>query len=116
MILVYTHSVTPRIRYIFKTIFTQFIGVEVSLTSQVEEFISFTGTKFSYTKNPLGSELFFSSHSILFEKGIIDHKINVISYQGQKVFLSKLRTLHFLLMFLLQVFIYLVDTKSIYLI
>lgn len=89
MILVYTHSVTPRIRYIFKTIFTQFIGVEVSLTSQVEEFISFTGVKFSYTKNPLGSELFFSSHSILFEKGIIDHKIYVISYQGQKVFFEQ---------------------------
>ena len=33
--------------------------------------------------------MFFSSHSILFEKGIIDHKINVISYQGQKVFFEQ---------------------------
>lgn len=89
MILVYTHKISPRFRYTFTTIFKQFLGVEVSFTQQVEDFIAHTGPKMSYTKNPLGSELFFRSHSLLFEKGIIDQDIVVTSEKGKKVFFEQ---------------------------
>ena len=89
MILVYTHKITPRVEYTFQTIVKKFLGHEVSLTSQVEEFIAFNGIKISYTKNPLGSELFFSSHALLFEKGIVDYSMHVSSWNGQKVFFEQ---------------------------
>lgn len=89
MILVYTHLVTPRLRYTFGTIFNQFLGVEVIFTQHVEEFIAHDGPKLSYTKNPLGSELFFKSHSLLFEKGIVDQEINVTSLDGKKIFFQQ---------------------------
>ena len=89
MILVYTHKTTPRLVYTLQMVFKQFLGSEVQVTNQVEEFIAFEGVKMSYTKNPLGSELFFSSHAILFEKGIHDYTINIKSNNGQKVFFEQ---------------------------
>jgi len=89
MILVYTHKTTARLRYTLQMVFTQFIGYEIKITNQVEEFIAFEGVKISYTKKPLGNELFFSSHPILFEKGILDYTINVTSWNGQKVFFEQ---------------------------
>jgi len=89
MILVYTHKTTPRLLYTLQMVFKQFLGSEVQVTNQVEEFIAFEGVKMSYTKNSLGSELFFSSHAILFEKGIHDYTINIKSNNGQKVFFEQ---------------------------
>lgn len=89
MILVYTHQISPRVKYVFNMLFKQFLGCEVNFTSQVEEFIASEGVKISYAKNPLGSELFFRSHPILFEKGIVDQDINVRTWNGQKVFFEQ---------------------------
>jgi len=89
MILVYTHKTTPRLVYTLQMVFKQFLGSEVKVTNKVDEFIAFEGVKMSYTKNPLGSELFFSSHAILFEKGIQDYTINIKSNNGQKVFFEQ---------------------------
>jgi hypothetical protein len=89
MILVYTHQISSRVRYIFRTLFQQFMNCEVRFTTQVEEFIAYDGIKISYTKNPLGNELFFRSHSILFEKGISDQDIQVKSWNGHKAFFGQ---------------------------
>ena len=89
MILIYTHKTTARLLYTLQMVFKQFLGSEIRITNLVEEFIAFDGVKISYTKNPLGNELFFSSHAILFEKGIIDYTINVKSSNGQKVFFEQ---------------------------
>ena len=89
MILVYTHQIRPRVKYAFSTVFKQFLACEVRFTEQVEEFIAYDGVKISYAKNALGSELFFRSHPILFEKGIVDQEINVKSWKGNKVFFEQ---------------------------
>ena len=36
MILVYTHKITPRIKYIFKHIFTVRLGIKINFTSEEE--------------------------------------------------------------------------------
>ena len=89
MVLVYTHHITPRVKYAFNMLFQQFLSCEVTYTTQVEEFIAYDGVKISYTKNPLGKELFFRSHSILFEKGIVEQEIHVSSWKGQKIFFEQ---------------------------
>tara|TARA_B110000444_G_C18845694_1_gene601824 strand:+ start:1258 stop:2562 length:1305 start_codon:yes stop_codon:yes gene_type:complete len=86
MILVYSHIISPRLRYAFNMLFIQFLGAEVSYTTKIEEFISFEGPKLSYTKKNLGNELFFKSHELLFEKGISEQNVQVSSWKGLPIF------------------------------
>ena len=75
MILIYTHKVTPRVRYIFKHIFTRILQVQIDFTGKVEEFVAYNGPKFSYTNVPLGKEFFVQSNELLFQQGIKDVEI-----------------------------------------
>ena len=77
MLLIYTHKVTPRVRYIFKHIFTRILLIPVDFTSKIEEFVAHNGPKLSYTKTPLGNEFFVKSNDLLFEQGASDLDINV---------------------------------------
>lgn len=75
MILIYTHKVTPRVRYIFKHIFTRILQVKIDFTGKVEEFVAYNGPKFSYTNVPLGKEFFVQSNELLFQQGIKDVEV-----------------------------------------
>ena len=75
MILVYTHKITPRVRYIFKHIFTRTLLISVDFTTKVEEFVAHNGPKMTYTRAPLGNELFVKSNDLLFEQGVNDMDI-----------------------------------------
>jgi hypothetical protein len=60
--------------------------MEIGFTTAVDEFISHGGPKISYSFKPLGSELFFQSHNILFDQGINDIEINVTKQDGLPIF------------------------------
>lgn len=81
MLLVYSHKITPRLTYIFKHILTRILGVEVSFTTKVEEFIAHEGLKFSYTRQALGNELFVKNNELLFTQGIDYIEINVVQWK-----------------------------------
>ncbi|GAA4293455.1 polysaccharide deacetylase family protein [Aestuariibaculum suncheonense] len=84
MLLVYTHKISPRLKYVFKHICTRILGVEVDFTTQIESFIAHDSLKMSYTKQQLGNEFFVRSHDILFEQGLSDIEINVQSWEDTK--------------------------------
>ena len=86
MLLVYTHKITPRITYIFKHIFENMLELTFSLTSAVEVFVAHSGPKMSYTDKSLGDEFNMTSHSLLFERGIIDQDLTVYDWQGIPAF------------------------------
>jgi hypothetical protein len=75
MLLIYSHKVTPRVRYIFKHIFTRTLLIPVDFTSKVEEFVAHNGPKMTYTKTPLGNEFFVKSNDLLFQQGVNDMEI-----------------------------------------
>jgi len=75
MLLVYTHKITPRLSYTFKHFFTRILQIPISFTTKVEEFIAHKDLKLSYTKHPLGKEIFIRSNELLFEQGINDIEI-----------------------------------------
>ena len=77
MILIYTHKITPRIRYIFRHILSRILLIPVSFTSKIEEFVAHDGPKISYTKMPLGNEFFIKSNDLLFEQGVNDLEISM---------------------------------------
>ncbi|WP_411896005.1 polysaccharide deacetylase family protein [Winogradskyella sp. A2] len=86
MLLVYTHKITPRLKYTFKHICKRILGLEVKFTSKVEDFIAHDSLKMSYAKKPLSNELFVRSHSLLFEQGLSDIDINVQNWKHTKGF------------------------------
>lgn len=86
MLLVYTHKISPRLKYVFKHICTRVLGVKVDFTTKIEEFIAHDSLKMSYTKQQLGSEFFIKSNEILFEQGLSDIDINVQKWENTKCF------------------------------
>ncbi|WP_397447334.1 polysaccharide deacetylase family protein [Polaribacter sp. R77954] len=88
MILVYTHKITPRIRYIFKHILARTLLIPVAFTTKVEEFVAHNGPKLSYTKTPLGTEFFIKSNDLLFEQGVNDIDINVNNWDNVPCFFA----------------------------
>jgi hypothetical protein len=86
MLLVYTHKISPRLKYVFKHICTRVLGIKVGFTTKIEEFIAHDSMKMSYTKQQLGNEFFIKSHDILFEQGLNDVEINIQDWEQTKCF------------------------------
>jgi len=86
MLLVYTHKITPRLKYVFKHICTRILGIPVSFTTTIEEFIAHDSLKMSYSRKALGNEFFIKSHDILFEQGLSDVDIQVQDWKHTKAF------------------------------
>lgn len=86
MLLIYTHKITPRVSYVFKHICTRILGIPISFTTTIEEFISHENLKMSYSRQPLGNEVFIRSHELLFEQGLSDLDIHIHDWKHTKGF------------------------------
>ena len=86
MLLVYSHKITPRLRYAFKHICKRILGIDVSFTSKVEDFIAHDSMKLSYTRQPLSGEIFIRSNELLFEQGLGEVEIHVQTWAHTKGF------------------------------
>ncbi len=95
MILVYTPKINNRIRYIFRLIFSDLLGVNVSLTENVNEFKLHDGTKINYSAHAFGDEIFFLAKPFLSETGIKDQDITVFDWEGTKAFFATSRSASF---------------------
>ncbi|TYA69796.1 polysaccharide deacetylase family protein [Seonamhaeicola marinus] len=88
MLLVYTHKISPRVKYAFRHICTRILGIEVGFTTTIENFIAHDSLKMSYTKQQLGNEFFIKSNEIMFEQGLSDVDVNVQDWGDTKCFFS----------------------------
>ncbi len=88
MLLVYTHNLTSRVKYVFRQIFHEILCIKVSFTDNKGVFLNSTLPKISYTHSKIKDELFFQSHPILYEKGVSERKINVFDYNNLSCFFS----------------------------
>ena len=86
MLLIYSHKITPRVRYIFKHIFTRTLLISVDFTSKIEEFVAHNGPKMTYTKTPLGNEFFVKSNDLLFEQGVNDMEMMIQNWDDVPCF------------------------------
>jgi hypothetical protein len=69
--LIYTHIITPRCKYIFGLIFTDNLGITFRLTDNIQDFNEYSGEKISYGRQRIADEVFIPSTSLLFEKSVI---------------------------------------------
>ena len=88
MLLVYSHKITPRLKYTFRQICVRILGIPVSFTNKIEDFIAHDSLKMSYALQPLGNEFHVRSHKILFEQGLSDIDIHVQDWDNTKCFFT----------------------------
>lgn len=86
MLLVYTHKITPRLKYIFRHICVRILQIPVDFTTEIETFIAHTGLKMSYTKKALSNEIHIKNHSILFDSGLDDLELEIQTWGDTKCF------------------------------
>ena len=92
MLLVYTHKITPRLTFITKQVFGKILGLEFTLTTQIEEFIKHPGAKITYTTKPLQKEFFIESHPLLFETEVRAQEINIKRWDDLPIFFGTTRS------------------------
>jgi hypothetical protein len=76
-ILIFTHKITPRVKYVFNLIFKDCLGLNFSLTNRLDEFDQYEGTKLSYTHQNVPSDFHVSAHALLFESGIKEQTVQI---------------------------------------
>ncbi|NND87922.1 MAG: hypothetical protein HKM28_01600, partial [Flavobacteriaceae bacterium] len=88
MLFIFIPRANPRITYVFKHICTRILGVEVTLSSSVEEFVAYSGAKISYAKQPLGNELFFQANGLLERQGVESIEVIVKPWDETQCFFA----------------------------
>lgn len=88
MILIYSNKITPRIKYIFKHIFTLRLGAKIDFTSDIEYFKEYDSYKMSYNNNQIQNEFYVNSSEILLSHKIEDLDFEVDIWDGLPVFFS----------------------------
>lgn len=86
MLLIYSHKLTNRLQYIFKTIFTDVLHLPIHFTDNLEKFQKYSSSKINYSTSVIDTELFFQSSSILFENGIREQDITVSKIEDSPIF------------------------------
>jgi len=84
MLLIYTHKINNRIRYIFNLIFHDLLLIEIKFTNKITEFNNYEGPKLNYSFQPVADEIFFSPANLLFETGIRQQTIEHVEFDGIK--------------------------------
>lgn len=87
-VLVYTHKITSRNRYIFRLFLKEHLGLDLEFTDNAEKLREWNGAKLSYAQAPVGDELFFFNRNLLFETGIKEQNISVFNWEHHKVFFA----------------------------
>ncbi len=86
-LIVYTQQTSPRVDYIFLTLL-QAVGVSNFVINNNQEFyLRYNGPKLNYSLSAIsGKEVWIAPASLLFEKDIRPHKIEVFEWNGNPVF------------------------------
>lgn len=85
--IVYSSSITHRLRYICDFIGKELIGKPFQLTDRKEEFLNFSGLRINYsTEKVTYDEFSMHPHSLLFEQGIKPQFLDCFDNNGYKAF------------------------------
>jgi len=90
-LLIYVPRINNRLRFTFKLILTELLGVKFVLTDDSREFIQSGQPKFSYAFHPIADELFICAKQLLFESGLKDQEIQVTAFNEMPAFFTTTR-------------------------
>jgi hypothetical protein len=85
MLFIYTPRITKRLNYIFKLFFKDIIRVPYTLSSDIDAFKSFEGSKFVYGSQSEYHPIFFGAAELLFESGLNSQELKTVEYKNFQV-------------------------------
>ncbi|MBK6444775.1 MAG: polysaccharide deacetylase family protein [Bacteroidetes bacterium] len=88
MLLIYSPTNGPRLRYTFDLIFRELLGIDYSITNKVDEFNFHQSAKLNYSESPFGDELFIYDTGFLAQRGIRDQQLAVFDWMDTKAFFA----------------------------
>jgi len=86
MLLIHVPQKTNRVEYIFRHLLLTNAGLHIRITKSSENFINYTGPKFSYGPKAFPGILHFAAVSLLFETGIQIQDTHYFKTKGTAVF------------------------------
>lgn len=86
MILVYSHKITHRTKYIFRLIFKDILKTDVTFTDNKTDFEISNFPKISYSNHKTDSGIFFKPSYLLLENGIKEQEIELFDHKQNKCF------------------------------
>ena len=86
MLLIYTHQITPRNKYIFDLLLNQILGIAYTVITNANAFEKAPNPKLNYSKAAISDSLFIKSVDLLFEEEILEQKIVVSDWKDLKIF------------------------------
>lgn len=85
MVYIYAKDITIRMKYIFSLIFKEFMGMDVSFTTDINEYQKADGIKLNYSNTSnAADDMWIVPHGLLSELGIKEINIEFVEYQGVK--------------------------------
>lgn len=84
--LVYTHTLTARCRYICNLILGELLGLEWIFTTDLSYYHSYGKEKLAYTVNQPDGGFFIESTTLLFEEGVHNIEPDVFPFAGTQAF------------------------------
>lgn len=85
-LLVFVDLLTPRIEYAFKHLLNRYLGYKLEFTSDLDKYRSSLLPKIAYTNLAIEDGVWIKPHSILFEKGIVNHSLSIETWKGMSIF------------------------------
>src|SRR5687767_2608691 len=84
--LVYTHTVTPRVQYIFNLLLKELMGIEVQFTNDEASFNASPLPKLAYSNARPQNGLYIQAVDLLFETGIRKIPVEAFHYRNLPAF------------------------------
>lgn len=84
MLLIYTHKITLRTKYIFNFFFKDMYEIPFKITQSEEDFNGWEGPKINYSQQAFANEIFVKSAGIICEQGIKEQSISIGEWMGNK--------------------------------
>ena len=85
-LLIYSQEKSARLEYIFDHIFQRILGLDITITCDIDLFNTSLLPKMNYSKKAFSDELFVQSSSILFEKDISIQDLSFSMYNQIPIF------------------------------
>lgn len=96
MLLIYCHTITPRLQYVVDFFSKELFEEPIQITTDPEQFKMFAGARLNYSEAPVSdNEFFIKNTSLLFEKGIKQQNISCFEKNNYKAFFPTQGDLHF---------------------
>lgn len=83
---IYIEQSSPRLTYIFQTIFEELLGISIEYISDATDFKQIETPKISYSATPVSDEIWFPISDFILKKDITPIEIQVNDWQGFPVF------------------------------